>query len=149
MRKKKAGVTEDGSAKILINKAWVQLTDPNDYLQYLLTVVSHFKYSPFEVVKENLVAALDIFDDMCEAKGLETAGKEKAKWTRALKDSNILRERFGEAEDLDQINKIYYEKLLALSGLGTLRGFGACTRFGDKLYGDVEKIPIDQLWSRL
>lgn len=153
MGKRKAfgnvGSNDEGSAKIIVNKQFVQLTEPNDYLQYMLTLVSQFKYSPFQVIKENLVKVLDIFDDFCECKVKELVGHERAKFTKALKDSILLRKRFNQATTIDAINSIYFEKLLCLSGMGTLRGFGACTRFGDPLYGDPEKIPVEAMWSKI
>ncbi len=146
MGRKKTPV--DNTTKVKINGKLLEMEDPSDLLQQLLMSVK-VKYSPYEAIKRNLNEIFDFFIEYCEDKRQEVKGEQRSKLTKFMNSVTKYKETWFEKDDPSVVITKYYNLLLGLQNLGTLPGFGGCTRFGDKLYGDPEKMLLEDMWARI
>jgi hypothetical protein len=109
--------------KLIINGAWVRYDDIHDYFGHLLLLLD-VKYSPVEVLKENMVKIRDIFLDFCQYRREEVNGRDKAAITRFVKWVDGMVDRWGRYSTRNQFMQDYYDTLLFVQGLSPLHGFG-------------------------
>jgi hypothetical protein len=148
-RRRHHDASSEDEVKILINGNLVVYgEDINALLQYMLLHIP-LKHSPIETIKENIEKVGELFMEFCTLKRDTVKGAFRAKVTKAHNDCQRMVQYFATVEDKDVLIRKMHDKLLALEGLGTLRGFGATTKFGDTLYGDPEKISIEKMRGRV
>jgi len=149
MGKKKGDfVNAQSSARIKVNGKIVDFFDANECLQFLLAQLD-MKHSPFKTLKENVDKILDVFLWCCEDLREGKKGTEKARLTKVINEVDNMRLRWLNAKTVEHLQTLVYDKLLSLQNLSTLPGFSAVTRFGDKLYGNPEKVSVDKLWAKI
>ena len=158
----KKTVTNDADAvKLLVNGRLVNYQDMSDYLQHLVLLLNvrgvsvngEFQtLTPFEVLKENMVAIFETFIELCDFKRKEQAGAERARTTKLMNATKDKLDSWALIKTLPEFLQRYYDFVLGLQNLGTLPGFGGVARVGDKvheLYGNPERTPIDRLWEKV
>jgi hypothetical protein len=148
-RKEKYDTTSLDEEKIVIDGVVVQYnSDINSLFQYMLMHIP-VQYSPLEVIQENVSKVVDLFSEFCWVKKELLVGADRTKVTKQGNEAVKMRDRWLKITDKNVLLAKFYDKLLSLEGTSTLHGFTAVTRFGDRLYGDPEKIPVAKMRSRL
>jgi hypothetical protein len=146
--KKKWRNKGDGQARILVNGHSADFENIEQTFCHLLGYIN-FSYSPFRTIRENIRKITEIFIEHCEDKRTELQGQARAKVTKAITNAEKLRDYWLTIEDINVLKTKFYDKLLSIEGLGPLRGFTAVTVYGDKLYGNPEKMLIKDMRGKL
>jgi len=134
--------------KMILNNTQVGVKSKSDLLvclQFLLESLD--KFSPKRVFLENIEKSLDTVYELSNL--LSDEYKATAQQKLAMEISNFKRKLTAMKVSLVYIKtkekavELQYNLLLSFEGLGLLPGFGATTRFGDKIeYFNPERTTI-------
>lgn len=108
----------------------------------MILLLVDVQYSPFGVAKWNIIKALRLVEEFCKLVAEKMKGQEKGQMSRLLRGLRNSRTYILKARDRKTLCRRYYDLILSMEGLSTLPGFGMSNLFGDKLYGNPEKVSI-------
>ena len=123
---------------ILINNELYENMQDLDYCKQILLSLIDVQYSPLQALKANMFSFFDLIEDFCKTEREAKKGEEKAKLTREITKVNDQRKLWKIIKKRETFIQKYYDYILGIEQLGTLRGFGVTNSFGDKIRGNPE-----------
>jgi hypothetical protein len=105
----------------------------------------HHEYTSLTNLKVNLTVAADAIIELFMFERERQKGSSKAFCTRTIKRMVFFQEKVLECETKGKLIYSTYAMVLALEGLGLLRGFGVTNRFHDSLRGDPERTSLREI----
>lgn len=126
--------------KMIFNKYEIVVTTKKDLLtclQFLLESLD--KYSPKEVFLENIGKAMDTVYELADSLQEELMEHKRehkkliGEITALKKKVTILKNSFRYIKTKEAAIGLQYNIMLSFEDLGLLNGFGAVTKFGDKI----------------
>lgn len=109
------------------------------------------QYSPFGVVKWNVLKAIRMVQEFCKLIATTMSGPDKGQVTRTLTSLDKGLTYILKSRNRKELCRRYYDLILSMEGLSTLPGFGMANLFGDKIYGNPEKksiLKVDNLLKK-
>jgi hypothetical protein len=106
----------------------------------ILLQTKHFPFQSIETMKENFINLMtDLFVAFENEKEIQTNKVKKRELTSLTRkiENFIKAMRYKKTSNVAE--RTIYDFVLGLEGIGTLNGFGFCSKFGDKLVGDSER----------
>lgn len=119
---------------------------PKHLAEDVLTFSCDFKFSPLDSLKANFKEAISFCLEYF--KGVYDSERHLALWSMSKISVSALIRRFVIMENrvdkfsYDELVQNFYDLILSLDGLATLKGFGVGNKFGDVLYGNPEKVSL-------
>lgn len=123
---------------ILINNELYENIQDLDYCKQILLSLIDVQYSPLQALKANIFSFFNLIEDFCKTEREAKKGGEKAKLTREINKVNDHRKLWKIIKKRETFIQKYYDYILEIEQLGTLRGFGVTNSFGDKVRGNPE-----------
>jgi hypothetical protein len=107
-------------------------------------------WMPLDSLRENFIGCLDLLTEYCQMftndiklrKKFCVAKRTADSLTKKFFYTKKLVERFGDKLNYMILCRMYYNLVLSIEGLGTLRRFKMGNRWGDVLIGDPEKVSV-------
>jgi len=130
--------------RMILGKNQVGVVSKKDLVTCLqLLLVSLNSYSPKSVFLENIDKSLETIYELSDLLKEEADNKLTREITSFKRKITATRNSFNYIKTKEDAIALQYNILLSFEGLGTLTGFGAATKFGDKInYFNPERSTI-------
>ena len=123
---------------ILINNELYKEVNDIDYFKQALLSLIDVQYSPLQALKVNMFSFFDLIEDFCKTERETKKGEKKAELTREITKINDQRKFWKIIRKRETFIQKYYDYILGMEKLDTLRGFGITNSLGDKVKGNPE-----------